>query len=77
MKKVTLLLLIVVLLAACGPTPEDYQQPELGAGCTEIGRPYYTLWRCIDKEAGVVCWVTGESVSCLLLEETDLEGWKE
>jgi len=78
MAKIVLALLVVsILLSACGPDPEDFNTPTPDIGCTPIGIPYHTLYRCVDNEAGVVCWAQGDSLFCLPIDETNLEGMKE
>jgi hypothetical protein len=79
MKKVALLLLLVaVLLAACtypsGAVPQ--QEPIQPIQCTNFD--HGSLWRCVDAEAGVVCWmIYGAGLDCMPLEDTDLEGYRE
>jgi hypothetical protein len=80
---VAFLLLATILLAACTypagsmsmPYPEDI---EAQSGCTFIAQPVTSLWRCVDQEAGVVCYLlTTNGVFCMPLEDTDLEGYQE
>lgn len=88
-KAVFLILFLVVLtigLVSCDGTqeramaaPEDMavdKCPLVAATNQTIG---YMLYRCVDKEAEIVCWITNgaPSMICLPLSETALEGTKE
>jgi len=73
------LCLVALLLAACAPEPIDMPTPAPGPGaaCVTIARPYCYIYRCVDKEAEVVCWINCEGTFCLPLDQTALEGIKE
>ena len=78
MKKiVVVLLLVLALLVSCAAPDPGESSPSVGDNCIYIAAPYHYLWRCVDKEAGVVCWVAGDALSCILLDETDLDGSRE
>lgn len=67
-------LLVTVVMAGIASSiwlPETYIEP------TKIGRPSGhngTLDRIYDHDAGVVCWIYSGSVSCLPIDQTDLDG---
>jgi len=87
MRRLMLLLLIAtMLLAACGPEPDSLPEPDSedcqpdrqwcnDEICTVLSAKF-GLIRCIDKEAGVVCW-RSDGLVCLPLDKTNIEGWKE
>ena len=68
MSKIARVLLLVLVLAACEPSGEKPKQAEVGY----IGNSVY---RYVDKEAGVVCWRIcsgGCGIDCLPINETEL-----
>lgn len=68
MKKIALLLLLIVLLVACGTSIENASNDDI-VGCTNMGNFY----RCIDEDYGIVCylnfWGGRPALSCLYLRE--------
>ena len=77
MKKVALFLLLLAVLAGCGPatpTPMPTPEPNLEAGgdgaVKVLANPPYagTVYRVVDAEFGNVCYVTSSWGVCLKLE---------
>ena len=83
MKRITLIVLILVLLSVLVGCVER-NEPEISTKpttpvvlVTELGNSGatdYRVSRFIDKEAGVVCWISkvsyGYAISCLPLKDT-------
>lgn len=73
MKKLFLLMLCLALLVRCGPaTPTT---PVIDGDFVLIyNSAYYTMYRFIDKEMGVACWVYDGlkegGISCIPLAQT-------
>jgi len=73
-----LLLLVAMLLVACGPTytasTDDTGNDDTGEDCTEVAS---SLYRCIDTDASVVCWYAlwggRPAISCLPIGQTSLD----
>lgn len=84
MKKIILIVLILVLasiISSCVPAyiseAKTTTTPEIIINGYEIMEMNSGVSRFIDKEAGVVCWMSrvsyGYSISCLPLDATLLE----
>lgn len=66
MKRIILVVLMVTMLAvSCGSPPSPEQE---GVGWTHISG---ALYRIIDVEAGVVCYIDG-GIFCLPIDQTRL-----
>lgn len=75
MNKVILALTLLAILTACGPDPNIVKTTSGESGREYIGSSVYRL---VDTEARVVCWVYdppsyGGGISCLPLADTALE----
>lgn len=72
MKKFLLLVVLLsLLLAACGPQSEQGAQDTPKVTSVYIAKG---LARIVDAEAGVVCWIyAGRGLSCMPLSDTLLE----
>jgi len=71
MKRIALVLVLVALLVGCETDPE-WKNPDNQERLSSVG----TVYRYIDAEAGVVCWIVdggyNGGMSCLPIGETDL-----
>jgi len=68
---------VAALLGSCDPTANGRDEAMPLQGCTKLAGPW-SLMRCVDREAGVACWINSAGgMGCLPLDETDLEGWRE
>ena len=77
MNKVLILLALVILLTGCAPAvyvaPDSIPLTELPVGNASFNN---SVFRFIDKEAGVICWIYSDGyrggISCLPLSDTFL-----
>lgn len=71
MNKFIIILLLSLSLASCAPPMTD------GSGVILSNIGVYVgggIYRTIDRDAGVVCWVFHDGISCLPIHETKLGG---
>ena len=63
--------IIIVATASCA----NMQEQEGLSECEKVMDE--SVYRCIDKEAGIVCWITrwgDRSIDCLPIDQTGLMG---
>lgn len=73
MKRIILIVGVVLVLGGCGEQVRANGTSENNIVIiSEYGT--YELWRVVDKEAGVVCWIRPSTgLDCLPLSETKLD----
>ena len=66
-----LILVVLVVVVGCAPPPGETAAPRPAILAADSMR---NVWRVVDKEAGVVCWISRKGgVFCLPLSETNLD----
>jgi len=75
MYKVIVVMLVLILLAACASTQDGQKvsQFKIASQCVRLTDGYPPVYRCIDARANMVIWVGGENgIVVLPMEETNL-----
>lgn len=71
MKKITLIIVVLVMLLSLAGCVESYPQT---SGVTQATTNRVNLGngisRFVDNEAGVVCWLASYGISCLPIADT-------
>lgn len=75
-----LILAAVVSLSACATKPATLGEPEIVDVASDkllmvwsSGGTYSAVQRFVDEEAGVVCYIYYRGISCLPVDQTNLE----
>lgn len=70
MKKAIVLLCLILLACAPSSAPPVIDTGDDGVQDIRVRGTHIVRW--VDEEAGVVCWITTSSLSCLDIDITDL-----
>lgn len=79
MRKILIVAILLALFGCAAPTPEEREAEAAKTGWVMVtqAQGLAFVYRIVDEEAGVVCWVfTGPNkggISCLPLGETGLD----
>jgi len=77
MKKIFLAIIFALLISGCAPPTGD--SPDASdTKDTEVVGLTDSVFRVVDEEAGVVCWIYSSGgykggIDCMRIEETDLD----
>ena len=73
MLKILVLLVVLVSLVACGG-PSSLSSNESEQGLFEFSERSYPVYRVVDREAAVVCYVyVRGGLSCMPISDTQLD----
>ena len=69
---IALIVILGVLLACAPPETMVERSRRISVECVRVTSGYPRVYRCLDREAGVVLWYKEDGLVVLPIEETNL-----